>query len=66
MFLTICTFVPENSDIYLTLLRPETVFSLNQGRKSPLLCEDKVLVPFDERLHVIMEEHFEARLGQER
>ena len=56
--------MPENSDIYLTLLRPQPVFSLNQERKSPSLCEGKVFVPFDEHPHVVMEEHFKARLGQ--
>lgn len=48
--------MPENSDTYLTLLRPQAVFNLNQEKKSPLLCNDKMFLPVDEHPYVVMEQ----------
>lgn len=46
------------------LLGPQAVLSLNQDRKSPLLCENKMVFPLDEQPYVAMEEYFKARIGQ--
>lgn len=46
------------------LLGLQAVLSLNQDRKSPLLCENKMVFPLDEQPYVVMEEYFKARIGQ--
>lgn len=64
VFLTTSIFLSENNNIYLMLLGLQAVLSLNQDRKSPLLCENKMVFPLDEQPYVVMEEYFKARIGQ--